>query len=695
MKNTVNKSEAVTHLRQKAEELLKKTPLEQGSQLSEADTLKLIHELQVHQIELELQNEELMLAKELAEAASDKYIELYDFAPSGYCTLTKEGKIIELNLRGSQMLGKERSRLINSSLGFFISDDTKPAFNLFLEKVFKSKAKESCDVTLTGNGSLPMYAHLSGLVTENGEQCLVTILDITERKEAEAAILQAKNDWEDTFNSITDIITIHDRDFNVIRANKAAEKLGWTSFPGEEKQNVKCFKFYHGTDKPPHGCPSCNCLETGIPSVFEAFEPSLNKHIEIRAIPRLDSNNHLTGSTHIVRDITERKQAEEERLKLEQQLLQSQKMEAIGTLAGGIAHDFNNILAGIIGFGEIAKDKLAQDSQSVHYLDQILKLGDRAAKLVQQILVFSRKTDSKRSPLQLSPLIKEVLTLLRETFPATIEIRQKLFDQGSVVEANPTQIHQVLMNLCTNAFMAMQGKDGVLEVELTRVSLSREDIASYKDIEPGPYVLLKISDTGTGIDPAIISRIFDPFFTTKGVGKGTGLGLSVVHGIIKAHGGDITVASEPGKGATFSILLPEVSTPAEIEQEENNCKLLTGSEHILFVDDEEALIGLVKELLEPLGYTVTAVQSGREALALFQKAPEKFDLVITDLSMPHMSGYELAQKLIGFKPGIPVILCTGYNETMLDNKEKEHDIKAVLIKPYKRKALAEAVRKVL
>ncbi|MEI6125591.1 MAG: ATP-binding protein [Pseudomonadota bacterium] len=398
-------------------------------------------------------------------------------------------------------------------------------------------------------------------------------------------------------------------------------------------------------------------------------------------------------------DIIERKQAEEEHLKLEQQLLQAQKMEAIGTLSGGIAHDFNNILTGIIGFAEIAKDKVPQDSQLNFYFDLILKLGDRAVNLVRQILVFSRKTDSKRKVLQLRPLIKEVLSLFRATLPASIEIRRKFLDQGSIIEADSTQIHQVLMNLCTNAFHAMQENGGVLELELTSVSINREDITSYNDIEPGPYVLLKVSDTGTGIDPAIINRIFEPFFTTKEVDKGTGLGLSVVHGIIKAHGGTITVASEPGRGTTFSIFLPEISEPAEIIEAKNNIESLSGSEHVLFVDDEVDLIVLAKELLEPLGYKVTAAQSGQHALALFQKASESFDLVITDLSMPHMTGYDLALKLIKLRPDIPVIICTGYNETMLDNKEKGQEkgqvIKAVLKKPFKRKALAEAVRKAL
>ncbi|MEI6126265.1 MAG: PAS domain S-box protein, partial [Pseudomonadota bacterium] len=411
-------------------------------------------------------------------------------------------------------------------------------------------------------------------------------------------------------------------------------------------------------------------------------------NLELTIKPVYDEGGDIISIVSIGRDITKENQ-------LEEQLRQSQKMEAIGTLSGGIAHDFNNILTGIIGFAEIAKDKVAQDTRSVYYLDQILKLSGRAANLVQQILTFSRKKRSSRKSMQLSPLIKEMLTLLQATLPSIIEIRQKLLDQGSMVEADPTQIHQVLMNLCTNAYHAMQETGGVLEIELTRVSVNQEDITPYQDIKPGPFVLLKVNDTGEGIDPAIINRIFDPFFTTKDVGKGTGLGLSVVHGIIKDHGGDIAVISEPGKGTTFSILLPEATSLSEAALKKKNNGILSGNEYILFVDDEEALTGLATMFLEPLGYKVMAVQSGQEALDLFQKAPETFDLVITDLSMPQMTGYELAQRLIEIRPEIPVILCTGYNDTIFETREKELSIKAVLIKPFNRRALAETIRKVL
>ncbi|MEI6127619.1 MAG: PAS domain S-box protein, partial [Pseudomonadota bacterium] len=690
--------------------------------------------------------------------SEEKHRILFEGSPDAYLILA-HGVITDCNRATQAMLRGDRKEIIGqtpASLSPELQPDGRKSSEVVDEKIGEvlRTGRQTFDWMNRRLDKTDFWVEVTiSLMTMQGLPVLfIALRDITERKHAAAAILQAKNDWEDTFNSINDVITVHDNNFNIILANKAAEKLGWNPARGA-KQNVKCFKFFHDTENPPPNCVTCQCLETGCPAVFELYEPRFDKHLEIRAIPRLDSNNRLAGSIHIARDITARKLAEAEiqrlvsaieqtretvkimspdgavqyinraveqstgktrgeiigknifdnelvsdnlreiwrsvsegrvwsgRLaqelngiayefeftmtpvfdatgtltsiisigrdvthekKLEEQLLQSQKMQAIGTLAGGIAHDFNNMLTGIIGFAEIAKDKVAQDSRPVYYLEQILKLSQRAASLVQQILVFSRKAGSIHTPMQLSPLLKEVLTLLRATLPTTIEIRQKLLDQGSLVEADPTQIHQVLMNLCINAAHAMEEQGGALEIELTRVSLSHDDILPGQDIEPGPHVFLKVSDTGTGIDPAIISRIFDPFFTTKDVGRGTGLGLSVVHGIIKDHRGDIAVTSEQGKGTTFLILLPEVSAPAESIRAKDNMEPLSGTEHILFVDDEDALTGLAKELLEPLGYRVTAAQSGQEAWELFQKTPEQFDLVITDLTMPHMTGYELA-----------------------------------------------------
>ncbi len=403
--------------------------------------------------------------------------------------------------------------------------------------------------------------------------------------------------------------------------------------------------------------------------------------------PIKDKNGRLVEVLSVGNDISERK-------RMEEILQQSQKIEAIGTLAGGIAHDFNNILGGIIGYTELAQDDTAQNSPVQEYLDGILKSSTRAKDLTRQILAFSRKSQEERKPILISAIVEEVVKLLRSTIPTTIEIRQNIHDAVTMVNADPTQMHQIVMNLCTNAAHAMHEQGGLLEIHLSPVALTDRDAVRYHDLTPGPYVELKISDTGTGIDSSILPRIFEPFFTTKEKEKGTGMGLAVVHGIVKDHGGDLIVESQPGKGTAFTILLPQ--TIAELGTEEDVfAKVQTGSESILFVDDEKTLMDLGKKMLESLGYTVTAKNSSIEALETFQQTPDKFDMVITDQTMPHMTGYDLAKRILEVKPEIPVVLCTGYSETVTPEKAEACGIKALMYKPISKKEIARTVREVL
>ena len=379
---------------------------------------------------------------------------------------------------------------------------------------------------------------------------------------------------------------------------------------------------------------------------------------------------------------------------MEEQLRQSQKMEAIGTLAGGIAHDFNNILGAIIGFTELSQDELPQDSPIRYNMEQVLTSSMRAKDLVKQILAFSRKSMGGRRPVQISLVIKEAIKLLRAIIPATIDIQQHIADEPVLVKADPTQIHQLMMNLCANAAQAMSEQGGVLEIRARFVHLDAREIIQYPDIVPGRYLQLTVRDTGMGIDPKIMNRIFEPFFTTKEVGKGTGMGLAVVHGIVKSHGGAIKVSCDPGRGTTFHVLLPTIAE-TQLESGHDETPAPQGTESILFIDDEELLADIGKQLLESLGYRVTAMQSSLEALELFRNDPTKFDLVITDQTMPHMTGDMLAVKLMKIKPDLPVILCTGYSERVSEEKAKELGIQAFVLKPINRREIAETIRKVL
>ena len=383
-------------------------------------------------------------------------------------------------------------------------------------------------------------------------------------------------------------------------------------------------------------------------------------------------------------DITEQE-------KLEVQLRQSQRMEAIGTLAGGIAHDFNNILGAVMGYTEMALGRSPVDDHLQRYLQHIFKASERARDLVKQILTFSRKSDEKLLPLRVSPIIKEVLKLLRATLPSTIKISENIDSNPDTVLADPTQIHQILMNLCTNAAYAIPEKKGEIKISLASEQIE-SDISS--GLDSGMYLKLTVSDTGIGMDSSTLGRIFDPFFTTKKPGEGTGLGLSVVYGIVKSYGGTITVQSEAGKGSEFCVYLP-LFTKAENNEEKPKEAAAGGKERILFVDDEEPLVELGENLLASLGYDVVGKKNSLEALDLFSSCPEKFDLVVTDLTMPDMTGIDLAQKILRIKPGMPIILCTGFSETITPESIDSVGVKDLIMKPFQRRQIAESIRKTL
>jgi signal transduction histidine kinase/CheY-like chemotaxis protein len=379
----------------------------------------------------------------------------------------------------------------------------------------------------------------------------------------------------------------------------------------------------------------------------------------------------------------------------ERQLQQVLKIQAIGTLAGGIAHDFNNILFPIVGYTELTMDEVPEDSMARQNLEEILKAANRARDLVQQILTFSRQSGQEREPIKIQYIINEAFKLLRASIPATIEIVHDLDETCGAIIGDATQIHQVVMNLCTNAYQSMQESGGRLEIRLKEVDISYADTIERVGLKPGRHAELTVRDEGQGMDPAVMDRIFEPYYTTKAPGKGTGLGLSVIHGIVKNHGGDITVTSTPGSGSTFSVYLPIID---EIQIETKTVasgKVAEGSEHILLVDDEEQIIAMERQILERLGYQVTSSTDSNKALEVFAQHPDDFDLVITDMTMPRLTGDRLAQKLIDIKPSIPVILCTGFNESITEERALSMGIQKFVMKPVVKNDLASTIRSVL
>jgi len=403
--------------------------------------------------------------------------------------------------------------------------------------------------------------------------------------------------------------------------------------------------------------------------------------------PVRDESGKIINFVAVKRDVTQE-------VTLEKQLRQAQKMEALGTLAGGIAHDFNNILAAILGYAELSMGKQSLDARLQNNLEQVVKAGKRARDLVQQILAFSRQSEQERKPVQLGSVIQEVLTLLRASLPTTIDIRFKGDPHNGLVMADPTQIHQLLMNLCSNAAYAMNEKGGSLHVELSTNRVGPHGFRMNGELSPGSYLRLTVRDTGHGIPPALLDRIFDPYFTTKEKGTGTGLGLAVVHGIVKSHDGAIAVESEPGKGTSFHVFLPMIEACSSSARDAEDVPL-GGSERILLVDDEDTLVELGSMMLEGMGYKVHGQTSSVEALDLFKQEPDGFDLVITDLTMPQMTGLELARELLSIRPNLPIILCTGYSENLMPQRTRAMGVRELMTKPFLVRDLARTIRNAL
>lgn len=429
---------------------------------------------------------------------------------------------------------------------------------------------------------------------------------------------------------------------------------------------------------------SSSALKSTIASAFAYYELTA-ENIKLLGLT-FDVNEQLKN---------ENNRLEEKVRDIATQLSQAQKLEAIGTLAGGIAHDFNNILSIIVGYTELALVHPTEEERKKD-LGRVLAACERAKGLINQILTFCRRRDQERRPLEISLIIKEALKLMQAILPATITIHSEINSHESKVLADPTQVHQILMNLCTNAVHAMKDKGGVLRICLSEAFIEPQTRPPGTDLAPGPYIQLLVSDTGHGIDPAILDRIYDPFFTTKREGEGTGLGLSAVSGIVKSYGGGVTVQSQRGKGTTFVVYLPrfETTIPFGDGGDEKNV-IPKGSERILFVDDEDHLSEMGGEMLQSLGYAVVSKKNSTDALETFQSHPNEFDMVITDMTMPSMTGIELSRKIMAIRPDIPIILCAGYSDFIDPIEAHRLGIREFLMKPFFTRELAGTVRRVL
>ena len=591
----------------------------------------------------------------------------------------------------SEILGYSHEDFIGHNLGEFLDEENRGII-LEAQRRRKEGVAERYELTFTRKDGSRAYTLVSAHphYDPQGMFCgaIGVLTDITERKKTEEALARAEEKYRSIFENAIEGIFQTTLEGRFLSANPAlAQILGYDS-PEEVMESVTDLSRIYVDP---------NCRSEMMRLIEEQhrvreFEAQFFRKdgsiawvsFNLRAV--CDHTGKIIYMEGTSQDITERKA-------LESRLIQAEKMEAIGTLAGGIAHDFNNILAAIIGYTEIVKAKF--DQPALHgYLNQILDSSFRAKALVGQILTFSRASEHERRVVDLPSLVKEALRLLRATLPSTVMFRPRLASEVYAILADPTRIHQLLMNLCTNAAHAMRERGGVLEVGLDNMEVSPELAAVHADLSPGSYVKLTVADTGCGMTPEVIHRIFDPFFTTKGVGEGTGLGLSVVYGIVKDCGAAIAVESEPGVGSVFTVYFPAMTHGAELQVETTDT-IPRGTERILFVDDEDVLVEMWQELLEDLGYGFTGTTDSRKALELFRNHSETFDLILTDMTMPGMTGIDLAREILKIRPNIPIILCTGFNELITEEKAKAAGIREFAMKPLGLTSIAGLIRRAL
>ncbi|HNY63870.1 MAG TPA: PAS domain S-box protein [Deltaproteobacteria bacterium] len=534
-----------------------------------------------------------------------------------------------------------------------------------------------------------------------GDRKLVytTWRDITARKEAEDSLRRSEERFRSLFEDSPDANMLVEGN-RIIDCNRAAVTL---LRAGSKEEILGRCPWDISPELQPDGLPSgekaaeiAKDIEEKGSFRFEWMGSTLDGRplpLEVTATTLPEAASRVVFAT--CRDITERRKAEEERRVYEARLARSQKLEAIGTLAGGIAHDFNNILSAIIGYTELALDDIEKGSTTEQRLAEVLKGGDRARDLVSQILTFCRQVQAEKRVVKVEVILKEALKLLRSSIPSTIGIVQMIAPDVPAVFADPTQVHQVIMNLCTNAYQAMMEKGGVLKVSLESREVDEAFAREHPPLSPGTCAVLTVEDTGEGMDQETMSRIFEPFFTTREKTRGTGLGLSTVHGIVETLSGAVVVASRLGHGSTFSVFLPaHADGLRELPVIREGVPSGNG-ERILMVDDETAILELTKSMLEPMGYAVTSTSSSRKALEIFTKDPAAFDLVITDQTMPLLTGMSLASRLLSIRPDLPVILVTGFNEAVSRESALQNGIRVFLDKPFTRRALASAIHEAL
>ena len=512
------------------------------------------------------------------------------------------------------------------------------------------------------------------------------------------ALQRSLEEWRNTFDAIIDPVLILDDELRIVKGNRAALLL--LSVNGAAIEGKTCHQLFAGADAVCPLCPVQTVRHENKPHCQEITHRYLGRTFSVSCAP-LFVDEQIVGYVYSAKDISVQRN-------LEKRLVHAHKLESIATLAGGIAHDFNNILGAILGNADLllyrlpAQEDAAKASMGppitfeeiTEHVQAVRRAGNRAKELVTQILAFSRQSVKQRRNLLVAPVVKESCRLLRASLPATIELKVAVADNIGMIYADPGQIQQVVMNLCANAAQALHNTTGTIEISLREIETGRAEQLRYHDLAPGKYVVLTVQDTGKGIAPEMLERIFDPFFTTREVGEGSGMGLAVLHGIIVSHDGVVDVKSEVGKGSAFTVFFPRVQD-AEGEEDDPATAMPRGSETILFVDDEEDIVSMRTRMLSYLGYRVLPATSPEQALGYFTRGEEQIDLLITDHTMPRMTGLQLAAEINALHPDLPIILCSGYSEAVTLEEALEAGVRRFLAKPVDMRLLAMAIREIL
>ncbi|MGB2906424.1 MAG: PAS domain S-box protein [Candidatus Aminicenantaceae bacterium] len=618
---------------------------------------------------------------------------------AAYCYMTmQDGLIFDVNSSALNTLGYKKDELIGRSITTVYAPESKTKVNELLHQWKKTGITlNEKGVIITKQGKRLEVIYNTVAVKDKKGDLLHAIFaqtDSTELERAGKSLKESEERLRVLWEYAPDGCYLTDNIGNFLDGNLEAERI--TQYKREEligKSFLSLNLLPKSQFQKAAGLFAKNLIGKGTgPDEFTLIQKTgAMIPVEITTHPVTIKNKRCVLG--IARDITERKLSAQKLEVSEEKHGQSQKMEALGILAGGIAHDFNNILTPIIGYAELALEGVPSETALHSDLQEIIKAGRRGKSLVNQILIFTRMKKAERSSLDVALILKESTKLLGPSLPSNINV-QIISNSDAWVMGDPSQIHQIIMNLFSNAVDAMQARGGILKVSLSTIDATKEDAKQMPGLKTGTYVLLSVIDSGHGMDEATRKNIFVPFFTTKGLGKGTGMGLPVTLGIVKSHGGGITVYTEPGKGSTFNIYLPKSTKPGE-EAAENRVELPSGSERILFVDDEESIVDLNNKLLASLGYHIIAVNNPQEALHIFQKQPQSFDLLITDIAMPEMPGDELARNILKIRPDLPVILISGFTSRLNEEEARAMGINAFLAKPVMKRTLAETVRSVL